>query len=85
MDNVIIYYSIATLGTTSVIVALLLSFAAKKFKVESDPRKDLLVSVLPGANCGACGYPGCEQYAEAILTKDETFNLCIPGGPEVCK
>jgi Na+-translocating ferredoxin:NAD+ oxidoreductase RNF subunit RnfB len=85
MNNIIIYYSIATLGTISVIIALLLSFAAKKFKVESDPRKDLLISVLPGANCGACGYPGCEQYAEAILTKDETFNLCKPGGPEVSK
>ncbi len=85
MNNVIIYYSIATLGTTGVIIAFLLSFAAKKFKVESDPRKDLLVSILPSANCGACGYPGCEQYAEAILSRDESITLCKPGGAEVSK
>ena len=83
--NTIIYYSIATLGLTSVVIALLLSFAAKKFKVESDPRKDLLVSILPGVNCGACGYPGCEQYADAILSKDESITLCKVGGVQLSK
>lgn len=58
-----------------------LAFAAKKFAVKVDPKIEKVRSVLAGANCGACGYAGCDQYAEAVVAKPEVpSNLCTPGG-----
>ena len=41
--------------------------------------------MLPGANCGACGYAGCASYAEAIVLEDADIKLCVPGGADVAK
>jgi electron transport complex protein RnfB len=58
-----------------------LAMAAQKFKVKIDPRIEDVKGVLAGAHCGACGYPGCEQYAEAVVNNpDVPPNLCTPGG-----
>jgi RnfABCDGE-type electron transport complex B subunit len=58
-----------------------LSLTAKKFHVKIDPRIEQIKNVLANAHCGACGYAGCEQYAEAVLKNPEVPpNLCIPGG-----
>ncbi|MCL6615139.1 MAG: ferredoxin, partial [Firmicutes bacterium] len=59
--------SLLLLGGLGALFGLLLAFAAKKFAVESDPRIDEIERILPGANCGACGYPGCRGAAEAIV------------------
>ncbi len=57
-----------------------LAFAAKKFAVETDPRVEQVLGVLAQAHCGACGYAGCQQYAEAVvLDPDVSPNLCTPG------
>jgi len=58
-----------------------LAFAAKRFAVKIDPRVEKVKDVLAHAHCGACGYAGCEQYAEAVV-KDPAVapNLCTPGG-----
>ncbi len=59
-----------------------LAMAAQRFAVKIDPRIDEVKGVLAGAHCGACGYPGCEQYAEAVVKNpDVAPNLCTPGGP----
>jgi Na+-translocating ferredoxin:NAD+ oxidoreductase RNF subunit RnfB len=64
----------------SAIFGLGLAFAAKKFAVETDPRVEQVLDVLANAHCGACGYPGCRQYAEAVvLNPDIPPNLCTPG------
>jgi Na+-translocating ferredoxin:NAD+ oxidoreductase RNF subunit RnfB len=58
-----------------------LAMAAKRFAVKRDPRIEQVREHLAGAHCGACGYPGCEQYAEAVvLEPDVPPNLCTPGG-----
>jgi Na+-translocating ferredoxin:NAD+ oxidoreductase RNF subunit RnfB len=58
-----------------------LAMAAKRFAVKIDPRIEQVKDVLAGAHCGACGYPGCEQYAEAVVKNaDVPPNLCTPGG-----
>ncbi|UCD36024.1 MAG: Fe-S cluster domain-containing protein [Nitrospiraceae bacterium] len=58
-----------------------LAFAAKKFAVKEDPRVEQVSEVLAHAHCGACGYPGCRQYAEAVvLNPDVKPSLCTPGG-----
>lgn len=59
---------------------ILLAIASKAFAVESDPKIDEISNTLPSANCGACGYAGCADYADAIVTKGEKTNLCKPGG-----
>jgi Na+-translocating ferredoxin:NAD+ oxidoreductase RNF subunit RnfB len=61
-----------------------LAMAAQKFAVKVDPRIEDVKGVLAGAHCGACGYAGCEQYAEAVVTNpDVPPNLCTPGGARV--
>lgn len=68
------------------IFGLGLAFAAKKFSVKRDPRIEQVREVLAGANCGACGYPGCEQYAEAVVQNpDLAPNLCTPGGAKTAE
>jgi len=63
-----------------------LAFAAKKFAVQIDPRVEQILDILPHAHCGACGYAGCQQYAEAvILNADIPPNLCSPGGVTTAK
>lgn len=58
-----------------------LAFAAKKFAVVIDPRVEKVKDVLAHAHCGACGYAGCEQYAEAVVKNPEVPpNLCTPAG-----
>jgi Na+-translocating ferredoxin:NAD+ oxidoreductase RNF subunit RnfB len=60
-----------------------LAVAARKFRVEKDEKVESLIDVLPGLNCGACGYAGCEAYAEALAgEKDSDSSKCSPGGPE---
>lgn len=63
-----------------------LAFAAQKFAVKVDPKVEMVRDVLPGANCGACGFAGCQGYAEAVATKPEVPpNLCAPGKATVAE
>ena len=66
--------------------ALMLVLASKFFAVEEDERYGKIRACLPGANCGACGYAGCDGYAKA-LNEGEGIksNLCIPGGDGAAK
>ena len=59
-----------------------LAFASKIFAVETDPRVDCIAEMLPGANCGACGFAGCTAYAEGVVTQGTSPSECIPGGPD---
>jgi Na+-translocating ferredoxin:NAD+ oxidoreductase subunit B len=63
----------------------ILSYANKKLHVPQDKRIAAIMDMLPGANCGACGLPGCAVYAEAIVNKDEAVNLCPVGGAELAQ
>ncbi|MBN2461169.1 MAG: RnfABCDGE type electron transport complex subunit B [Candidatus Cloacimonetes bacterium] len=80
-----ILYAIATLGVLGLFYGLGLAFASRKFHVEVDPKIELINEILPGANCGACGHPGCFAYAEAIAGKGEEINKCAPGGEKAVK
>ncbi len=72
--------SIISLGGIGLLAALALGLAAKKFAVETDPRELALLEALSGANCGACGYPGCAAYAKAVASGEAAATLCTPGG-----
>jgi len=57
-----------------------LAYAAKRFAVKIDPKIEAVRGCLPGANCGACGFAGCESYAEAVVTDPACpVNKCAPG------
>jgi Na+-translocating ferredoxin:NAD+ oxidoreductase RNF subunit RnfB len=63
-----------------------LAFAAKRFAVKIDPRVEQVKDCLAHAHCGACGYAGCEQYAEAVVNNpDVAPNLCIPAGSKAAE
>jgi Na+-translocating ferredoxin:NAD+ oxidoreductase subunit B len=73
--------SASTLVSLAVIFGYVLGWANKRFYVEVDPRVEAIVGVLPGANCGGCGYVGCADYAEGIVWgKDVAVTLCNVGG-----
>ena len=74
---------VAVLGITGVLMGLFLAFASKKFEVEVDPKVEAILAVLPGANCGACGFPGCAGYAAGVALEGAKMTLCAPGGPKV--
>jgi len=50
--------------------------------VKADPRAEKIRKSLPGANCGACGFSGCDAYAHALIDGETATNLCPPGGDE---
>ena len=77
---------IGLLGGIGVIFGTGLGYAAKKFAVKGEPLVEEVLESLPMAQCGGCGYPGCEGYATAVV-KDESVspNLCFPGKKEVAE
>lgn len=71
------------LGLTGLAMGLFLAFASIKFEVQVDPKIEAISGVLPGANCGGCGFPGCSGYAAAIVEEGVPMSLCAPGGAAV--
>ncbi|HDP55094.1 MAG TPA: Fe-S cluster domain-containing protein [Bacteroidetes bacterium] len=80
MSYSIILYTVLMLSALGVLAAVILYFVAQKFKVYEDPRIDEVEAVLPGANCGGCGYPGCRGFAEAFVKADDISTLFCPVG-----
>ena len=74
---------VAVLGITGVLMGLFLAYASKKLEVEVDPKVEAILAILPGVNCGACGYPGCSGYASGVALEGAKMTLCAPGGPKV--
>ena len=83
----LIVSSIIVLGIIGLAAAVILYFVAKKFHVEEDSRIDEVTELLPGANCGGCGYPGCRGFAEACVKAETLENMLCPVGglPTMCK
>lgn len=84
--NQTILFAILTLSILGVASAVILYFIAQKFKVYEDPAIDVVNGMLPGANCGGCGYAGCRALAESIVkTSDLEKFRCPVGGNETMK
>ena len=62
------------------VLGITLGFFRDFFAVKEDPVAGLIREVLPGANCGACGYPGCDNYAAAVAAGEAKANACTVGG-----
>ena len=76
---------IATLivGGVGIFVGIFLGIASLKFKVEVNEKEEAVLEVLPGNNCGGCGYPGCSGLAAAIAKGEAPVNACVVGGEPV--
>ena len=75
-----IVFTIASLSVLGLVLAVILYAVAQKFKVEEDPRIDDVEALLPGANCGGCGYAGCRAFAEACVSSENLNSLYCPVG-----
>ena len=73
------FYAFLVLALMGGAFGAVLAVASNKLKVETDPRVDAVLEALPGANCGACGYPGCPGFADAVVHAGAPVNACIPG------
>ena len=74
----IVLYSVIALGLLGLVLAAVLYVVAQKFKVQEDPRIDEIVALLPGANCGGCGYPGCRGLASALVSASDISGIKCP-------
>ena len=69
-----------------ILCAAMLVVASKLMAVKEDERFPKVRECLPGANCGACGYAGCDGYAKALVDDSSVpANLCVPGGEGVAR
>ncbi len=72
-------------GVIALIAGIGLSLAAKFMAVPVDEKQEKIREALPGANCGACGFSGCDGYAAAVAAGEAEPNLCAPGGEAFAK
>jgi len=73
-------YPILIFAAMGIVFGVLLVVISKVFAVKTDSRVKEITAALPGANCGACGYAGCADYADAIVNKGAAMSACLPGG-----
>lgn len=85
MTITIIIVSCLVVGIVGLICGLGLGVASEKFKVEVDEKEVAVRNALPGNNCGACGFPGCDGCAHAIATGQAPVNQCPVGGKPVAE
>ena len=78
-----ILFALLVVGAVGLLAGILLALASHFFHVEEDEKAKRLRGCLPGINCGACGYKGCDDYAAAMARGEAAPNLCIPGADAV--
>jgi len=80
MTTLIVLLAAGTMLLLAVLTGWILGWANRRFAVEVDPRVEAVNEALPGANCGGCGYVGCNEYAEAVVAGAAPVNKCTVGG-----
>ena len=78
-----ILVAIAIVLVISAALGALLAVASKYLAVQEDPRVGEVTKMLPGANCGGCGFPGCSGMADSIVNSgNKNLSACRPCKPE---
>ncbi len=86
MDAKEIIIPAVVVGLLGAFFAVVLAYVSKKFHVPKDEKVDEIADLLPGLNCGGCGFPSCRGYAESVYYHDHVpLTFCKPGGSEVAK
>jgi Na+-translocating ferredoxin:NAD+ oxidoreductase RNF subunit RnfB len=78
----VVLTAVGSLGALTFLLASLLVLANRKLYVQEDPRIDVVEDLLPHANCGACGYPGCRPFAEALVLGEVSPGKCTVSSEE---
>ena len=73
-----ILYPIICVGGLALVFGVILGFSAKKLAVKANPAVEKIIKVLPGANCGGCGFPGCTVFANALFRAKRTIAAARP-------
>ncbi len=76
-------YAVLILAGIGALLAVGLAVASVKLHVEEDKRVEAVNNMLPGYNCGACGFPGCPGFAEAVVEEGVEPKLCKPAKADV--
>ena len=77
--------ALATVVAIAILMGTLLALVTHFFSVKESRRKLRARACLPGVNCGACGFKGCDDYASALAEGKAAPNLCVPGGEDTAK
>ncbi|MDE6991489.1 MAG: RnfABCDGE type electron transport complex subunit B, partial [Lachnospiraceae bacterium] len=85
MNATAIVTAVLVVGGVGLFLGIFLGIASIVFKVEVDEKEEAVLGVLPGNNCGGCGYPGCSGLAAAIAKGEAAVNACPVGGEPVGK
>lgn len=85
MDITTILIAVAVVAGVGIIIGVLLGVAGEKFKVPVDEKAVMVRELLPGNNCGGCGYPGCDGLAAAIAKGEMPPSACPVGGSAVAE
>ena len=81
MDGILL--PVLIIGGIGAICGIVLAVASVVMAVPVDKRVEKITELLPGANCGACGFPGCDGFAQAVVQKEAPITGCPPGGQSV--
>lgn len=81
-NDMVILTAVLTIGTLALLLASLLVAAGRLLHVEEDPRVGIVEGMLPHTNCGACGFPGCHAFAEALVSGAALPARCTVGAAE---
>ena len=78
-----ILFPVLSLGGMGILFGLGLGYAEKKFRIDESPSISAILEILPHANCGACGFAGCNAFASAVASGNAEINACSVGGASV--
>lgn len=78
----LVFVSAIVMAAVGLIFASILALLSNFLRVQEDPRVEKIVKILPGINCGACGFSGCLAFAQAVVA-GEKDKYCLPGGDEI--
>lgn len=78
-----ILYAFLVIAGLGALLGLGLAIADKKLAIQKDEKLVALEAIMPGANCGGCGFAGCADYASAVATGKAQPGLCSPGGKDL--
>ncbi len=85
MNITAILVAAVVVGGVGILIGFFLGISGEKFKVEVDEREEAILGVLPGNNCGGCGYAGCSGLAAAIVKGEAEISGCPVGGAPVAE
>jgi len=77
--------AVITMGLIGLFIGIALSIASKTLQPKENPKIEKIANILPGFNCGACGSPGCKEYAKSIIETGAAIELCKNADKEKIK